>query len=60
MNLLLLRGGHVPVAVRTLDRLEYLTTPEQGSLSDDLTAFQTLMYRRLDETLAEYVEAISA
>ena len=57
MNLLLIRGGYAPVAVRPEDRKTYLDTLERGSLADDLAAFQTFMHERLDSTLAEYLSA---
>jgi Fic family protein len=58
MNLLLIRSGYVPIAVRPRDRAEYLGALEQGSLTEDLASFQALMHRRLDEALAEYLSAI--
>jgi len=57
-NLLLLRGGYVPVAVRPEDRTVYLDALEHGSLADDPAPFQTFMHRRLDATLAEYLDAV--
>ncbi len=58
MNLLLIRGGYMPVAVRPEDRKIYLDTLEQASLTDDLKPFQTFMHERLDATLAEYLSAL--
>lgn len=58
MNLLLLREGYPPVAVRPEDRKTYLDTLERGSMRDDLKPFQTLMHRRLDATLREYLSAL--
>ena len=55
MNLMLIRAGWPPVAVRPQDRSAYLAALEHGSLEADLTPFQTLMHRRLDATLADYV-----
>jgi hypothetical protein len=59
MNLLLLRQGYPPVAVRPQDRKTYLDTLEHGSMREDLKPFQIFMHRRLDETLAEYLNALS-
>ena len=53
MNLLLLREGYPPVAVRPEDRKEYLDTLEHGSMQEDLKPFQTFMHGRLDATLEE-------
>ncbi len=58
MNLLLIRGGYVPVAVRPADRLAYLDALEQGSLTGDLDPFQALMHARLEATLEDYVAAL--
>ena len=58
MNLLLLREGYPPIAVRPEDRKTYLDALEQASVRDDLKPFQTFMHRRLDATLVEYLEAL--
>lgn len=58
MNLLLLRGGYPPVAVRPDHRKTYLDTLEHGSIQDDLSPFQTFMHERLDATLEEYLSAL--
>lgn len=51
MNLLLLREGYPPVAVRPADRKAYLDTLEHASVREDLKPFQTFMQWRLDATL---------
>jgi Fic family protein len=58
MNLVLIRGGYVPVAVRPEDRKSYLDALERASLTEDRSVFDTLMYERLDATLDEYLEAL--
>ena len=58
MNLMLLRGGYPPVAVRPEDRKRYLDTLEHASLREDLTPFQTFLHERLDATLAEYLSVL--
>ncbi len=58
MNLLLLRGGYPPVAVRPLDRADYLRALETGSVTGDLEPFRDLMGRRLADTLADYVDVL--
>ena len=58
MNLLLLRQGYPPVAVRPEDRKTYLDTLEHASTRDDTRAFQTFMHQRLDATLTEYLSAV--
>jgi Fic family protein len=58
MNLLLLRGGYVPLAVRPEDRKIYLDALEHGSLTGDVMAFERFLYERLDATLGEYLGAL--
>jgi Fic family protein len=58
MNVLLLRGGYPPVAVRPEDRKAYLDTLEHASMREDLTLFQTFMHQRLDATLGEYLKTL--
>jgi len=58
MNLLLIREGYPPIAVRPEDRKTYLDALERGSLVDDLQPFQHFMHERLDATLAEYLSAL--
>jgi Fic family protein len=58
MNLLLLRAGYPPVAVRPEDRKTYLDTLEQASVRDDLIPFRTFMHQRLDATLGEYLNTL--
>jgi len=58
MNLLLLRQGYPPVAIRPDDRKTYLDALERGSLQADLAPFQTFMHRRLDQTLGEYLSVL--
>src|ERR1019366_3075152 len=57
-NLLLIRGGYPPIAVRPEDRKTYLDALERGSLAEDLVPFQTFMHGRLDATLADYLSAV--
>lgn len=58
MNLMLIRAGYPPVAVRPEDRLRYLDALERGSLADDLAPFQALLHERLDATLAAYLSVL--
>jgi Fic family protein len=58
MNVMLIRGGYPPIAVRPQDRKIYLDALEHGSLAEDLDPFQTFMHERLDTTLAEYLSAL--
>ena len=58
MNLLLIRGGYPPVAVRPEDRAAYLDALETASLTGDMTPFRTLMRQRLLATLDDYLDAL--
>ncbi|QGM45088.1 Fic family protein [Methylocystis heyeri] len=58
MNLILIRGGYPPVAVRPEDRKAYLDSLESASLADDPAPYQTFMHQRLDATLAEYLSVL--
>jgi len=58
MNLLLIRGGYAPVAVRPEDRKTYLEALEHASLTQDEQPFQRFMHQRLDTTLGEYLSAV--
>ncbi|MES1202473.1 MAG: Fic family protein [Pseudomonadota bacterium] len=55
MNLILLRAGYPPVAIRPEDRLAYLDAIEKAQLSSDASAYNELMLQRLSETLSDYI-----
>ncbi len=57
MNLVLIRGGYPPVAVRPQDRPAYLATLQQAQAGQGVEAFDHFLYERLDATLGEYVSA---
>jgi Fic family protein len=59
MNLILIRGGYPPLAVRPEDRLEYIRALQQEQASRDARAFNALLYRRLDETLQDCLTALA-
>ena len=58
MNLLLLREGYPPVAVRPEDRKTYLDALEHASMREDMKPFQRFMHQRLDATLGEYLSVL--
>jgi Fic family protein len=58
MNLVLLRAGYPPVAIRPEDRAAYLAALETGSTTDDFAPYRALMSRRLAETLTDYVAVL--
>jgi Fic family protein len=58
MNLVLIRGGYPPVAVRPEDRLEYIRSLQLAQAGEGAESFNNLLYRRLDATLDEYLNAL--
>lgn len=58
MNLILIRGGYPPVAIRPEDRLEYVRSLQQEQAGQGTETLNGLLYRRLDETLGEYLSAL--
>lgn len=58
MNLVLIRGGYPPVAVRPEDRLEYIRGLQQEQAGHGAEGFNALLYRRLDATLEENLSAL--
>jgi Fic family protein len=58
MNLVLIRGGYLPVAVRPEDRLEYIRCLQQEQAGQGAASFDALLYRRLDATLGEYLSVL--
>ncbi len=59
MNLILIRGGYPPIAVRPEDRLEYIRALQQEQSGQGANDFNALLYRRLDETLADCLTALA-
>jgi Fic family protein len=57
MNLILIRGGYPPVAVRPQDRPAYIAALQRAQAGCGSEAFDHLLYERLDETLAETLAA---
>lgn len=60
MNLVLLRGGYPPVAVRPEDRPAYLAALQDAQSGGGAESFDRLLYEGLDATLADYVRAARA
>ncbi len=58
MNLILLRGGYPPIAVRPEDRLDYVRSLQQAQAGQGPESFNRLLYTRLDATLGEYLSAL--
>jgi Fic family protein len=58
MNLILIRSGYPPIAVRPEDRLTYIRALQRAQAGQGTEDFDTLLYERLDATLEEYLNAI--
>ena len=59
MNLVLIRAGYPPVAVRPEDRLTYIRALQQAQAGLGTEPFDTILYERLDATLGEYLSALT-
>lgn len=59
MNLILIRGGYPPVAIRPEDRLSYLRALQQAQSGQGTESFDVLLYERLDATLEEYLRVLA-
>lgn len=57
MNLVLLRGGYPPVAVRPQDRPAYVDALQAAQSGRGADSFDRLLYQRLNTTLEEYLSA---
>jgi Fic family protein len=60
MNLVLIRGGYPPVAVRPEDRPAYIRALQEAQAGRGAEAFNSLLLERLDATLSEYITALRA
>lgn len=58
MNLILIRGGYPPLAVRPEDRPDYIRSLQEAQAGQGTERFDNLLYRRLDASLGEYVSAV--
>ena len=57
MNLILIRGGYPPVAVRPQDRPAYVGALQEAQAGRGSARVDRLLYERLDATLGEYLSA---
>jgi hypothetical protein len=58
MNLVLLRGGYPPVAVRPQDRPEYIGALQDAQGGRGSARLDRLLYERLDATLGDFLSAL--
>ena len=59
MNLILIRGGYPPVAVRPEDRLAYIQALQESQSGRGTESFDALLYERLDATLTDYLSVLA-
>jgi Fic family protein len=60
MNLILIRAGYPPIAVRPEDRLEYIRSLQQEQAGQGSEAFPSLLYRRMEATVDDYLAALES
>jgi len=58
MNLILIRSGYPPIAVRPEDRAAYISSLQQSQAGQGRESFDNLLYERLDATLADYLSTL--
>jgi len=58
MNLILIRGGYPPIAVRPEDRSTYIRALQLSQAGQGGESFDQLLYERLDATFEEYLSAL--
>ncbi len=58
MNLILIRGASLPIAVRPEDRAAYIRALQQAQAGRGEEAFTTLLYERLSDTLDDYLRVL--
>ena len=58
MNLILIRGGYPPIAVRPVDRLAYIQALQDAEAGRGAGAFNRLLLERLHATLTDYLTAL--
>ncbi len=58
MNLILIRGGYPPIAVRPEDRPAYIGALQQSQAGLGSESFDCLHHQRLDATLEEYTSSL--
>jgi Fic family protein len=58
MNLILIRAGYPPVAVRPEDRLRYVRALQQAQAGLGAGAFDALLHERLNDTLTDYIATL--
>jgi len=58
MNLILLRAGYPPIAVRLEDRPAYIRALQRAQAGEGDKTFSDLLYERLSDTLDDYLRLL--
>lgn len=58
MNLILIRGGYPPIAVRPADRAAYVAALQTVQAGRTKEGFERLLFERLEATMDEYLAAL--
>ena len=58
MNLVLIRSGYPPIAVRPEDRPSYIRALQEAQSGQGTESFDNLLYERLHATLEDYLSAL--
>lgn len=56
MNLILLKGGYYPIIIRPRDRKQYINYIEKGQLTEDLTQYNSFMYKAFERSIDTYTD----
>ncbi len=59
MNLILIRSGYPPVAVRPEDRVQYIRALQESQAGLGASMFSALLYARLNATLDDYLQVLT-
>jgi cell filamentation protein, protein adenylyltransferase len=59
MNLILIRGGYPPVAIRPEDRVRYIRALQESQAGLGASMFSAMLYERLDATLNDYLRVLT-
>ena len=60
MNLILIRAGYPPIAVRPEDRASYIRALQDSQAGHGNESFDRLLYQRLEATLDDYLSVLGA
>ena len=56
MNLILLKGGYWPIIIRPRDRKRYINSIEKGQLTEDLSQYNSFMFKAFERSIDTYVD----